>query len=101
MIAGAVACQGLTDVHGEGPCRLWRRAMRLRENSSWARGRKRERAGGRAACVGIGRPGLATAGPRLSSWWPAKQSNMGLKFGLEMGLCLAHQKNEIKYEKCT
>ena len=64
-------------------------------------GRKRERAGGRAACVGIGRPGLATAGPRLSSWWPAKQSNMGLKFGLEMGLFLAHKKNEIKYEKCT
>ena len=29
MIAGAVACQGLTDVHGEGPCRLWRQAMRL------------------------------------------------------------------------
>ena len=25
----------------------------------------------------------------------------GLKFGLEMGLSLAHQKNEIKYEKCT
>ena len=25
----------------------------------------------------------------------------GLKFGLEMGLSLAHQTNEIKYEKCT
>ena len=40
VIAGAVACQGLTDVHGEGPCRLWRRAMCLcREGEKTAVGR--------------------------------------------------------------
>ena len=37
---------------------------------------------------------LAMAGPRLSSWWPAKQSKMGPKFGMKMGLCLAHQKKK-------
>ena len=37
---------------------------------------------------------LAMVGPRLSSWWPAKQSKMGPKFGMKMGLCLAHQKKK-------
>ena len=75
MIAGAVACQGLTDVPGERPCRLWRQAMRLcREGSKQQSGAQKE---------------MGTCGRRLdpadllcsSAWW------VSCGTGHVLGLC--------------